>query len=243
MKIKGDYHMHSKFSGDSNNDLEDIVLKAIDLGLEEIAITDHGPAHTGYGVKKEAYQTIRQEIDRLNEKYPQISVLLGIEANILGVDGKIDLDEDMRSMNDWVNAGYHFGSNLKEDYKIHLTNILSKFSKRFYNKAKETNTKAMVNAMKNNKINMITHPGAKGPIDVSEVAKAASETGTMLEINNSHGHLTVEEIKIAAQYPVVFVVNSDAHKIENIGKVENSIGRVLSAGLDIGRVFNLKVES
>lgn len=243
MKLKGDYHMHSKFSGDSNNDLEAIVLRAIDLGLIEIAITDHGPSHTGYGIKKENYQIIRDEINRLNEKYPQINILLGIEANILGTDGVIDMDEDMLKLNDWVNAGYHFGSNLKADYKIHIFNILSKFSNHFYEKAKTINTKAMVNAMKNNKINMITHPGAKGPIDVAEVAKIAAETGTMLEINNSHGHLTVEELEIAAQYPVIFVINSDAHKIENIGNVSNSIQRVQSAGVDFGRIFNIDLET
>ena len=242
MRIKGDYHMHSRYSGDSNNDLEAIVQRAIELGLEEIAITDHGPSHNGYGIKRIEYWVLRREIDHLNEKYPQIKVLLGIEANILGVDGKIDLDEEMLELNDWVNAGYHFGSNLRNDYKIHLDNILSKFSKKIYKRAMTNNTKAMINAMRNNKINMITHPGAKGPIDVEAVAKVAAETGTMLEINNSHGHLTTEEIIIAMKYPVNFVLNSDAHKIENIGSVENSISRVIEAGLDPTRVYNIIVK-
>ncbi|MBE0449301.1 MAG: PHP domain-containing protein [Clostridia bacterium] len=239
MRIRGDYHMHSRYSGDSNNDLEAIVQRAIEIGLEEIAITDHGPSHNGYGIKRIEYGVLRREIDHLNEKYPQIKVLLGLEANILGVDGRIDLDEEMRGMNDWVNAGYHFGSNLKMDYKIHLDNIFSKFSKKIHNRALKTNTEAMISAMRNNKINMITHPGAKGPIDIAAVAKAAAETGTMLEINNSHGHLTTDEIVIAMQFPVKFVLNSDAHKIEDIGKVEDSISRVIEAGLDPKRVYNI----
>ncbi len=242
MRIRGDYHMHSRYSGDSNNDLESIVQRAIEIGLEEIAITDHGPSHNGYGIKRIEYWVLRREIDHLNEKYPQIKVLLGLEANILGVDGRIDLDEEMRGLNDWVNAGYHFGSNLKMDYKIHLDNILSKFSKKIHERAMKTNTEAMISAMRNNKINMITHPGAKGPIDIAAVAKVAAETGTMLEINNSHGHLTTDEIVIAMQFPVKFVLNSDAHKIEDIGKVEDSISRVIEAGLDPKRVYNIIVE-
>jgi putative hydrolase len=234
--------MHSRYSGDSNNDLESIVQRAIEIGLEEIAITDHGPSHNGYGIKRIEYWVLRREIDHLNEKYPQIKVLLGLEANILGVDGRIDLDEEMRGLNDWVNAGYHFGSNLKMDYKIHLDNILSKFSKKIHERAMKTNTEAMISAMRNNKINMITHPGAKGPIDIAAVAKVAAETGTMLEINNSHGHLTTDEIVIAMQFPVKFVLNSDAHKIEDIGKVEDSISRVIEAGLDPKRVYNIIVE-
>lgn len=36
-----DYHIHSRFSGDSREDLDEILKKAISLGLKEIAITDH----------------------------------------------------------------------------------------------------------------------------------------------------------------------------------------------------------
>ena len=36
-----DYHIHSEFSGDSNQNMRDIFEKAISLGLDEIAITDH----------------------------------------------------------------------------------------------------------------------------------------------------------------------------------------------------------
>lgn len=240
MQINSDYHMHSKYSGDSKNELEAIVQRAIELGLKEIAITDHGPMHDGYGIKKTDYWIIRKEIDLLKEKYPQINILLGLEANILGSDGEIDLDEDMRAICDWVNAGYHFGSNLRHDLKIHFYNLLSRQSKYFYNKAKAINTKAMVNAMTKNKINMITHPGAKGPIDIDEVASVASQTGTMLEINNSHGHLTVEEIIIAHKYGVKFALCSDAHRIERIGLVPNSIKRALEAGLTSEDIYNVE---
>jgi len=240
MIVIGDYHMHTKLSGDSKNELEAIVKKAIEIGLTEIAITDHGPAHNGYGIKREQYPVLRAEIDRLNEKYPQINILLGLEANLLGTDGEIDIDENMWKIIDWVNAGYHFGSNLRKDYKLHLYNALSKVSKRYHDKVKKLNTISMVNALRKNKINMLTHPGAKGPIDIDQVAKAAAESGTVLEINNSHGHLTVEEIKIAMKYPVKFAVCSDAHEIENIGNVSNAIDRAFIAGLAPDRIINVR---
>lgn len=238
MKIHSDYHMHSKYSGDSKNELEDIVKQAISVGLKEIAITDHGPAHDGYGIKKESYWVLRKEIDQLKKKYPNINILLGIEANILGVEGKIDLTDEMKLLCDWVNAGYHFGSRMKIDYKIHLINFLSKFSKYFFERAKVINTQAMINAMRMNDINMITHPGAKGPIDINQVAEVAAETGTMLEINNSHGHLTIDEIKQAKQYGVKFVLCSDAHKLERIGLVPQSIDRAIKGGLLIDDIYN-----
>ncbi|MGL5202484.1 histidinol-phosphatase HisJ family protein [Cetobacterium sp.] len=39
--IISDYHIHSSFSGDSVEDLNRICKKAIELGIKEIAITDH----------------------------------------------------------------------------------------------------------------------------------------------------------------------------------------------------------
>jgi len=240
MVVFADYHMHTKFSGDSKNELEAIVKKAIEIGLTEIAITDHGPSHNGYGIKKSNYPVLRMEIDKLNKEYPQINILLGLEANLLGTNGDIDIDEEMWTMIDWVNAGYHFGSNLTKDYKIHIFNFLSRYSKYFYDKAKLINTQSMIAAMKKNKVNMLTHPGAKGPIDVERVAKVAAETGTLLEINNSHGHLTLEEIKIAMKYSVRFAVCSDAHKIENVGRVDNALDRAYIAGVPMEKIYNVK---
>ncbi|MGL5054037.1 MAG: histidinol-phosphatase HisJ family protein [Cetobacterium sp.] len=39
--IISDYHIHSNFSGDSIENLDKICKKAIELGIKEIAITDH----------------------------------------------------------------------------------------------------------------------------------------------------------------------------------------------------------
>jgi putative hydrolase len=239
MRLTGDYHMHSKYSGDCKNEMEAVVERAIALGLSEIAITDHGPMHAGYGIKAAQYPQMRAEVDALKQRYPQIRILLGLEANLIGTDGTIDLTDEMAPLCDWLNVGYHFGSNLGRDMGIHIRNFLSKFSKRIYERAKRDNTAAMVQAMQKNAIRMLTHPGAKGPIDIDAVARVAAETGTMLEINNSHGHLTVEELKIAMQYEVIFVANSDAHRIERIGNVTDSIQRIQLAGLPIARIYNL----
>ena len=240
MIVVADYHMHTKYSGDCKNELEDVVKQAIQMGLTEIAITDHGPSHNGYGIKKSDYPKLREEVDQMKIKYPEINILLGLEANIIGTDGTIDIDEDMLKLIDWVNAGYHFGSNLPSDLGIHLINFFSKFVPFIRPKAREMNTRAMVNAIKKNKINMITHPGAKGLVDIDAVAKAAAEKGTLLEINNAHGHLSIEEIKIAMKYPVKFAACSDAHVIHKIGHVEQALDRAYIAGVDKERIYNVR---
>ena len=39
--IKADFHMHTNFSSDSETKPEDMIEKAIALGLETICFTDH----------------------------------------------------------------------------------------------------------------------------------------------------------------------------------------------------------
>jgi putative hydrolase len=87
-------------------------------------------------------------------------------------------------------------------------------------------------------IDIISHPGAKGPIDVEKVATAAKQTETALEINNKHGHLTIEEIIIAKKFDVKFSINSDAHKPEDVGNVKLAIERAVKAGLTEEDIIN-----
>ena len=42
-----------------------------------------------------------------------------------------------------------------------------------------------------NHIDILTHPGDKGPFDIEDIAKACADTGTLIEINDKHQHLTV----------------------------------------------------
>ena len=47
--MKMDYHLHTEFSDDSSEPMENQVKRAIELGLDEICFTDH----VDYGVKKD----------------------------------------------------------------------------------------------------------------------------------------------------------------------------------------------
>lgn len=240
MKIVADYHTHTVFSHGTGT-IEDNVKVAIKKGLKTLAISDHGPGHRFYGIKRKRYIEMREEIDRLNEVYPEIKVLLSLEANFMSEDGTLDVDDEMVQMADIIMCGYHFGSSpikLFKDLRMHLFAILSKYSKGIYKKSKAINTRMMINAMNRYNITAITHPGAKGPIDVTAVAKVASEKGVALEVNVKHGHLTVEEIKEALETDVIFIVGSDAHDPERVGEFTASIKRCLDAGVPVSRIMN-----
>lgn len=80
-----DYHIHSRFSGDCNEDLDEIIKKSIGLGLREIAITDHFEKDM-INLSKEwdiDLNKYSEEILRLKEKYrKEIEIKLGLEVGI-----------------------------------------------------------------------------------------------------------------------------------------------------------------
>lgn len=91
--MKADYHLHTSFSDDSIYPMEQLVLDAIDLGLDEICITDH----VDYGIKYDLddpnkpdpcvlnvdYPTYFKTLDRLCAQYKdQITIKKGLEFGI-----------------------------------------------------------------------------------------------------------------------------------------------------------------
>ena len=91
-----DYHVHTDYSDDSTYLLEDVIKDAINMGLKEIAITDH----VDYGIKKDwdegniqiredgeilanvDYPKYFNEIRELSKKYPEIKIRAGMEFGV-----------------------------------------------------------------------------------------------------------------------------------------------------------------
>ena len=243
MKLFGDYHTHTIYSHGTGT-IRDNVEAAIKKGLKEIAICDHGPGHYLYGVKKKNLPIMREEIDRLNEEYSNkdIKILLGVESNITGFDGTIDMDESLIKLTDILLVGYHYGvtpSSIVGGMGLYVMNPITKVFPIGRSKALELNTNAFIKAINNYPITFITHPGSKAKVDIRALARAAHKVGTALEINSKHSQLSVESIKIAMEEEVDFVVNSDAHTPGDVGNVELAIERAIAAGLPMNRITNL----
>lgn len=80
-----DYHMHTNFSSDSKTPIEEMVKKSIEIGLKEIAITDH--IDFDYPDKDYPflydYKTYYETINNLKEKYmSKITILTGVEIGL-----------------------------------------------------------------------------------------------------------------------------------------------------------------
>lgn len=246
--LLADYHTHTIYSRNNHgkSTIEENILQAINKGLKEIIITDHGPGHVFYGIKPKKIDEIRKEINDLQEKYKgKINIKFGIEANVVDYNGKIDIEEDILDKFDIINVGYHNGvlfKNFKSFFNYFCMNFLGKFSKNIKRKIIQKNTEAMIKVIENYNIFMITHPSDKIELDIAKLARACEKNNTIMEINSSHGHLTVEELKIADKYNCNFAVGSDAHCANRVGEVEDSFKRITEAGIDIKKVVNIEFE-
>lgn len=235
MQILADYHTHTIYSHGKGT-IEENVKVAISKGIKTIGISDHGYKHMTYGVKAKDIAKMREEIDKLNEKYSEINILLGMECNILDEKGNIDISDKFESYLDYIMAGYHFGSTPKNLKGI--INHFDNFTVRS-ERAKEHNTNAIINAMRNNDIFIITHPGDKGDVYIEEIAKAAKQTDTRLEINSSHGFLNVEQLKTIKHLENKLIVGSDAHVPKNVGNFKLAMDIIREADIDTKLIENI----
>ena len=93
----------------------------------------------------------------------------------------------------------------------------------------DLNTKTFINVIKKNPVDIITHVNFCCFADAVEVAKAAADYGTYIELNAKKTHLTDDELYEIEKTGVNFIIGSDAHAPERVGEislVEQTLKRV-----------------
>jgi len=220
----GDYHVHSMYSVDARGTVDEIVMTAKQKGLSEIAITDHGPAST-VACRRKHYPHIRALVDKASEDHG-IKVFMGIEANVLGRHGKIDIREEDLNKFDIVLCGIHrflkpgsfwcFFTFLLPNWFWYMLHWCPKGRRR-------KNTETMKRVIEQNNIDIWTHPNEYFRLDVLEVAKVCVERGTLIELNDSRITFRPIDFERMRALGCKFVINSDAHRPKNIGRHENAL--------------------
>ena len=196
--IRGDLHMHSTYS-DGRDTLAEMVAMCATLGYEYIAITDHSErAGAVRTVSPRALAAQRDEIDRLRERHPSLTILHGIEVDIMP-DGTLDFPDDLLEPLDIVLASLH-------DSGGHTPARL---------------TRRCIAAIEHPLVNVICHPAnrlvgrdAGYDLDFAAIYAAAASTGTALEIDGAPSHLDLdgERAREAITAGVTVTIDSDCHK-------------------------------
>ena len=222
MILTGDYHTHSPYSHGKNTIAEN-AEQAKALGLKQLGISDHGFSHITYGVRRKEIPAYRAECAAAAKEYG-LDVLVGIEANICGVEGQTDLKEKDYDNFDIFLCGKHVFVKyvgLRNTFGYGGKNLLfGKDGKAPSKKLLDRNTKAYINTIKKNPIDALTHINYCCPSDALEVAKCAADYGTYIELNSKKTHLTDEELtEIVQKTSARFIIDSDAHSADRVGEI------------------------
>lgn len=223
-QLCGDLHVHTSLSGDGRSSLEDIVATAHARGYRYLAITDHGEDLAINGVSRAQLLRQREELARLQEQYPEMTLLSGCELNI-GPSGTLDYDEDFRLGLDWCVAAVHSHFDLSQAEQ----------------------TKRLIKAMEDPAVSVIGHltgrylgrrPGIE--LDIDAVLQAAVATGTAIELNSSLHRLdaSADVLRRARELGVTIVISTDAHHVEELGRMRWGVLQATRGWVEHSRIAN-----
>ena len=240
--IDFDLHTHTQYSHGSGT-IDDNARAAKEKGLIGIGITDHGFNHPAYGMRRKKLPQMRADCT-VAEKLTGVKVLLGTEANIIGTDGATDVKQSDYEYLDLFLAGVHkfvILDSFKDYFGFFAANALTHA---FHGKPSDAlikrTTRAYINTIKNNPLDVLTHLNYCCYSDSLEVAKCLADYGTYLEINTKKVHLSDEEWQnIADKTSVRFVIDSDAHSPDRVGDGKLADELLSRVSIPLGRIDNI----
>ena len=222
--LKGDLHVHSKAS-DGHNTIHEMAQAAQSAGLEYIAMTEHSRRLTvAHGLDPVRLAKQGAEIDRLNRELKGITVLKGIEVDILE-DGTLDLPDSALAELDIAVAAVH-----------------SKFD---LPRAKQTDR--ILKAMDNPAVAILAHPTGRlieerepYDVDMQKIIRKARARNVALEVNAHPERLDLLDTycQMAKQESVLVSINSDAHNSFEFGMLSFGVGQARRGWLEKKDVLN-----
>ena len=237
----GDFHTHTTYS-DGRGTLKENILAAVKKGLLFYGATDHGPNNIGTGVRREkTYLEIKKECKKLQEEFPQIKLLVGAEADIISLDGDLDISKEVIKELDYLIIGLHpyiLPKTLKDALFFVLPNLLGKIIPGLKKYLVRVNTKAVVFAIEKYQPLIISHPNLFMPVDLEVLAGKCAEYGVALEINTGHDYPKEEIVKAALKAGTNLIINSDAHFPGTVGELKSGEELIRRLNFSPSKVLN-----
>jgi len=224
--LRGDLHAHTKAT-DGHDSLREMALAAKGLGLHYLAITEHSRRLTvAHGLDPLRLARQCDEIDRLNAELDGITLLKGIEVDILE-DGSLDLPDEVLGRLDLVVGAVHS--------QFHLS------------RAKQT--ERILRAMDRPHFTLLAHPSGRlieqrDPYDVDmlRIVRHARDRGCFLELNAHPDRLDLLDThcQMAKEEGVLVSINSDAHSSFDFANLRYGVGQARRGWLEKDDVLNTR---
>ena len=226
MNLVGDFHVHTVASGDAFSTIEELSKKGKEIGLEVIAITDHGPAM--------AASSHRYYFDSLSNNIKEangIRILPGVEANIIEENGSLDLPEKTIEKLSFTIISFHTFSWKEDDIK--------------------SNTRALINCInKYPNIKAIAHLNKPYfDLDMTEIIPHLIKKSIAIELNSRALESDRKNwgnyrriISNMESLGVKFIISSDAHSLQQLGDFNSAIEFAKYCGLREENIVNTSID-
>jgi DNA polymerase (family 10) len=222
--IRGDLHMHSKWT-DGNSTILEMVRAAEKRGYQYCAITDHSKAvRVAGGLTADDFKKQRDEIEQARARVRGITVFTGCEVDILP-DGSLDLQDNLLEQIDVVVAAVHSKMDMNQSDM----------------------TKRVLKALAHRAVAILAHPtgrliNERDPfaIDLEQIFQAAKEHNVAVELNAQPDRLDLNDLHLfrAREIGVQIAINTDAHNTEQLRFIKYGIDQARRGWLERRHVVN-----
>jgi DNA polymerase (family 10) len=224
--IKGDLHIHTDYT-DGRNSLREMALAAKKRGMKYLAITEHSDRlKIAGGLDPPQLMNQAEEIDGLNQELKGITILKGIEVEILE-DGRLDLPDSVLGKLDLVVGTIH------NQLRLPL----------------EKQTERILRGMDHPHFTFLAHPSGRlinerepMEVDMPRVINKARERGCFLELNANIRRLDLYDTycQMAKEQGVLVAINSDAHNVNALDHLRFGVGQARRGWLEKSDVLNTR---
>lgn len=230
-----DYHMHTPLCKHAEGEPEAYARRAIERGIAEIGFSDHSPMPPHYDpdwrMTIEQYPEYVEKVLRVRERFPQLSVKLGLEGDyfpgtedfVYNVTNEFDFDYVIGSVHFIDDWGFDNAANKERFGTGDLYEIYAQYFDRVRRLA-ETRL-----------FDILGHPDVvkkfghrpSRPIDdlIRPALEAVKRAGMALDVNTSGLRNPCQEIypsrrmlEIAREMDIPVTLGADAHKPEHVGE-------------------------
>lgn len=229
MRYPIDLHIHTNANPHAYSTLEENIRSAKEKGMKIIAITNHGPAlqDSPHWWSLVNMRVIPDYVDGLR-------ILKGVETNLIDENGNFDINQRIYDVMDVILCGLHTVEAYGDP-----SNIIK-------------NTRAVINIIKSQKIDIMVHLGnPQFPLEYELVVEEATKAGVAIELNNSSlrasrkgSEVNCKKIlELCKKYNTKVSLGTDSHISYDIGEFTEVQKLIDEVQYPIERIINYSVEN